>query len=111
MGIETEWVYESSIKMILFNSTTKQLDMVYDLAYFKEIEGTMDETQNSWFLDEDGDGDLDIAMMIELNDYELPNEYSDNISGVEGFLYRNNNGTLSAEYISKELYTSLTIKK
>ena len=71
----------------------------------------MEETVNSWVYDIDKDGDLDIMKIIDLIDYELPIEDAPNISAVEGFLWRNLGSKFQYEYLSKELYYQLTIKK
>jgi hypothetical protein len=74
----------------------------YNLAYYKTIPGTMEETMNAWIVDLDKDGDLDIGIMINLVDYELADEISENISGVEGYGYYIQDGRLSYDYLSKE---------
>ena len=81
------------------------------MAWYSAIEGTMEETGNTWIFDNDGDGDLDLATMEDLVDYELPNEFANNVSGVKGYVHQFTEGEYVYEYITKELYQSLTIKK
>ena len=108
--LEDDYVHEPTIILVLANESSEIQDVI-ELASYSQIPGTMEETVNSWVYDIDKDGDLDIMKIIDLIDYELPIEDAPNISAVEGFLWRNLGSKFQYEYLSKELYYQLTIKK
>lgn len=51
------------------------------LASEEESHGAFSKLSNSWILDIDHDGSLDVATITDLIDHEMSNEYADNISG------------------------------
>lgn len=110
VGVKTENVSESKIAIWIINTESNSIIEKVNLAYYKKIPGTMEELMNAWILDLDEDGDLDIAVMISLTDYELPNEFSDNISGVEGYGYYIQEGKVSYDYLSQENYQRFAVK-
>jgi len=103
--------YNSKIALVVVNTELNKRVAYFDLATYNYIEGTMEETMNSWILDENKDGNIDIAQLRDLTDYELPNEYSDNISGVTSSMYRFENGEFISYYMTKEMYQALRVIK
>ncbi|MCB9223324.1 MAG: hypothetical protein R2780_09510 [Crocinitomicaceae bacterium] len=102
---------DSILLIVIYNIKTEERLLVIEGASHQKIEGAMKQTVNSWIMDLDNDGDLDIAIMKDLVDYELPNEYSDNISGVEGFGYYLKDDKMEFDYLSQENYSTFQIKK
>jgi hypothetical protein len=111
VGLKEKVVEDSRIAIWLIDGKSDSLINKYNLAYYKTIPGTMEETMNAWIVDLDKDGDLDIGIMINLVDYELADEISENISGVEGYGYYIQDGRLSYDYLSKENYQNFLIKR
>ena len=108
--VQQQDVYDSFVMILILNEAG-ELQTFFQAASWKYLEGTMEETQNSWLFDEDGDGDLDICMMTDLLDFELPVEDAPNISGTTALLYRNNKVDFEAEYISEKLWKLLRVEK
>jgi hypothetical protein len=102
---------EQPIVLLVLANKQSEIKHYFEIASYATITGTMEETRNSWIYDLDKDGDLDIVIMDDLVDYELPIEGAPNISGVEGRVYRNTGTDFSYEYISKELYYQLMVIK
>jgi hypothetical protein len=103
--------YDSKLVLVVIDTKLNKRIAYFDLASYKYLDGTMEETMNSWILDENKDGNIEIAQLRELTDYELPNEYSDNISGVTSSMYRYENNEFVSYYMTKEMYQALRIIK
>lgn len=108
--LETEETEQAIILLVLANKES-EIKHYFEIASYATIPGTMEQTRNSWIYDLDKDGDLDIVIMDDLVDYELPVEGAPNISGVEGRVYRNTGTDFTYEYIEKELYYQLMVIK
>lgn len=91
----------SFVVLAVFNEND-ELIFHYKISWYTALEDAFEETVNTWFFDRDEDGDLDIVLLNELIDYELPNEYADNISGVRKNFLRFSNGDYDFEDISKD---------
>ncbi|MEO9531450.1 MAG: hypothetical protein ABJG68_14195 [Crocinitomicaceae bacterium] len=108
--VQDKDVYRSVVLILILNKKGKMISF-FQAASWTHLEGTMEETQNAWIFDEDLDGDLDIVVMSDLVDYELPTEDAPNISGVTALTYRNLLGSFETVNISDELWYKLSVQK
>lgn len=100
LGVTRKELYDCSVDIVIFDISTEMAIFHFRLASYKSIEGTMEELTNSWIYDIDKDDDFDLAYIIDIKDYELPNEYSDNISGTHSGELRFNQGEFESYYLS-----------
>ncbi len=94
-------VYSEQKERIIFNR---------EIAHYDYMETTYESTMKSWFLDIDSDGDKDIATWESMIDFELPNDYSNNISGDTRFIHFLDQDSLIYDYWDSEKLKSLRFK-
>ena len=77
------------LKVQLYAYSFKQKDFIFNiqLASYKYVEAAYEKTRNSWIIDQNGDGNLDIATWEKLTDFEFQNQLSDNLSGDKKFIH------------------------
>lgn len=98
---------------IIFVVYNQEFELIFHhlAAKYVRLEGTMEETSNSWIYDYDKDGDLDFIHMNSLIDYELSFEMAPNISGWDAFLYLNNQGIFEYDYPDQNTLKSIHLIK
>ncbi|UKN02757.1 hypothetical protein K6119_04410 [Paracrocinitomix mangrovi] len=111
VGIEYSYAYSSKIILAVIDKTTNKIVFNTDLAYYSVIEGTAELLQNATICDLDHDGDLDIAVISNTIDYELPTDELPNASGTAGYTYLYENGNLVYSSMSKSLFKVMWILK
>lgn len=102
---------EESIVMLLILDLEVNITQFFEAAFWTHMDGTMEETKNTWLLDDDNDGDLDIIMLTDLIDYELHLEDAPNISGTTAVVYRNHISYFEIENITENLWYKLGVQK
>lgn len=80
---------QNSIFMYIYSKEKNQMIDYFTVVSNILMKGAYEEVTNSWILDLDGNGSLDIAVWKRLIDFELSNEYVGNISKDERFSYIN----------------------
>src|SRR5688572_24368792 len=75
------------IHLCIRSEKLKRFIFHIEVASWTAIENTMEQTLNSWILDVNGDGVLDVATKKYLEDFELPTEDAPNISGEEKYIH------------------------
>jgi len=80
---------KTHVFLYVYSKEKKQNIIDFTVASHTFLEGAYEEVTNSWILDVDNNGILDIAVWKRLTDFELPNEYSQNNSKDERFSYLN----------------------
>ena len=108
------WAYllrDDNREIFVFVYSKKKEDFILNvkLASYVYLEGTMEQKRNAWIMDLNNDGIKDIAICENLLDFELPNEYADNISGTEQFCFLLKNGVF--EYHKWQPEFSVSLKK
>lgn len=94
----------------IYSTKEQMLRSEFILASYIYLEGAMEETVNSWIIDANENGSLDIITKKWLTDFELPNEYSDNITGGTSTFYQTNQDSLSWDIIPEWTETLQIIK-
>jgi hypothetical protein len=94
--------YDSQIIFAVLNEAGNLIES-HTVAYYTSIPATMNETQNAWIFDADKDGDLDLLLMNDLEDFEFPNEYADNITSVRIHYYSFQDGAYYFDSFNGEL--------
>ena len=113
IGIQEDSPYDCSVGIMVYSMMTKSVLFYLTAASYKHMEFTMESTKNTWIYDSNQDGYLDIIYMIDLIDYELPNEYADNISGVKSgeLRYNPDSKDFDSYYLGSIAYKVLSVKK
>ncbi|MCB9235842.1 MAG: hypothetical protein H6581_29610 [Bacteroidia bacterium] len=76
----------------------KQVPGVLEVAAYGYLESAYERILNSMLTDLNDDGYLDIVVVDQLTDFELPNEYADNISNTKRFIYLFDPGSGTFQY-------------
>lgn len=76
-----------SVYMFVRNTKSGQLLLQMEVACYTYLEGTMEQTVNTWITDVNGDGYLDLATRKYIRDFELPTEDAPNITGEEKYTH------------------------
>ena len=86
---------------------------IFDLTVASNtcLEGSYEEIQNSWIIDLNKDGRLDIVIWKRLTDFEFPNEYSENISKVERFCHINLGHQFEYDTRKTKILTTVVLEK
>ena len=98
------------IRILIYSESRQKMLLDMELAHYDYVETTYKSEMKSWLLDIDGDGDTDIANWESLTDYELPNEYSDNISGDTRYMHMLENDSLVYYYWDYEKLEGLRFR-
>lgn len=75
------------VKMYVYSLESKKCTFNVELASYAYLETAYEKIRNSWIIDLNGDGNLDIATWEKLRDFEFPDELSDNISSDKKFIH------------------------
>lgn len=96
------YVYSKNQKKIIFN---------LELAKYVKLEYTCEIIHNSLIIDLNKDNCLDIASYEWTQDYELPNEFADNITGYEKFFYIFKKNNYEYQYWDDNVLKQIELKK
>lgn len=91
--------------------STGKIEGIYAGAVYWDMFGTMQQTLNSLIMDIDGDGDLDISVLNHITDYELPDEFSSNITGTNGYTMVFEGDSLTYDYITQNVWDNLRLRE
>lgn len=109
LATSQEGFEQRTIKLVVFQKSSGMWAFMMDVATFTHMESTMKQTRNSWIQDLDNDGNLDIATVETLQDYELPIE--SNISGTKKFMHFFSKGNLLYSYWREGLIETAGLKE
>ncbi len=113
IGMQDNHPYDCSIGLLVYSMINQETLFYISAASYIHMELTMESTKNTWIYDSNEDGFKDIIYRIDLIDYELPDEYSENISGTTTGELRFNPETndFDSYYLGSNAMKVLRLKK
>lgn len=76
-----------TVYMFARNKKSGQILLQMEIACYTYLEGTMEQTVNTWITDINGDGHLDLATRKYIRDFEMPTDDAPNITGEEKYTH------------------------
>jgi hypothetical protein len=102
---------QNSIILYIYSIEKSQMTHHFYAAKNIYMDGAYEEITNCWILDLDSNKTVDIVIWQRLTDFELPNEYSDNISNEERYSYINRGNHFEYDIWKTNLMESAKLKK
>ncbi len=85
---------QQNIQLYILDMQEDSLVLDFEVAKYLYLPGTMRSVKNSWVMDTDGDGNMEILTIEQLEDFEMEADGAPNISGTKSFCHRLVNGKM-----------------
>ena len=82
------------IQLYLIDMQKDSLLLSLEVAKYSYLPGAMRSIKNSWLMDTDGDGSMEILTVEHLEDFEMETADAPNISGTKSYCHRLVNGKI-----------------